>query len=305
VEPSAISTATALPPTPTPSPYEQYTIDFLRSRSYGGGNIEIVQTMEENVYFTRYLIHYPSDGLNIYGFADVPKGDGPFPIIIGIHGFVDAATYQTLDYTTSALDSISQAGYIVIHPNLRGYPPSDNGDNLFRVGMAVDVLNLIALLKSKSGPSELFANASDNIGLWGHSMGGEVVLRVLTISSDVKAALLYASMSGDELKNAQVLSRLSLDPVFQTELALSPSIVARISPASYYNYITAPIQLYHGTADQTVPIATAQETCEALKAAGVQIDCVYYPDEDHTFRSRVANQFFENMMGFYREYLFP
>lgn len=309
---SVPATPTNVPPTPTftpsptISPYEQYTIDFLRGRTYGGGNIEIVETMEENDLFTRYLIRYPSDGLNIYGFANIPKGEGPFPVIIAIHGYVNVAVYQTLDYTTPALDTITQAGYIVIHPDLRGYPPSDNGDNLFRVGVAIDVLNLMALVKSNSGPSELFAAAApERIGLWGHSMGGNIVLRVLTISSDVKAAVLYASMSGDELKNAQLLFNVSSDPTFQTELATSPAMLERISPLYYFRDITSPIQLHHGTADQTVPVAWAQETCDTATAAGVQIECIYYPEEDHTFRRRVADQFYGAMLYFYKTYLSP
>lgn len=302
--PQASLTPTVISVPTVPGPYEQYTIDSLRSRTYGSGTIEVVEKMEETDSFTRYLIRYPSDGLTIYGFANVPKGEGPFPVIIGVHGFVEVAGYQTLDYTTPALDGVTQAGYIVIHPNLRGYPPSDNGDNLFRVGMAIDVLNLMALIKAKSGPVELFATASpDKIGLWGHSMGGDIVLRVLAVSSDAKAAVLYASMSGDELKNAKLLSNASYDPIFQSELATSPLIVERISPANYYSNIHTPIQLHHGTTDQTVPIAWAKETCDALKGAGVQVDCIYYPGEGHTFRSRVINQFSTAVLDFYKMYL--
>ena len=190
--PSATATLTA-PPTPTTiatlAPYEPYTIDGLRQRTYGGGNIEVLELMEEKDSFTRYLIRYPSDGLMIYGFVNVPKGEGSFPIIIVIHGYGNAAEYQTLDYTTDAADRLTESGYIVMHPNLRNYPPSDKGDNLFRVGIAVDVLNLIALVRSESMPKELSATAAiDQIGLWGHSLGGNVVLRVVTVSSDVKAA---------------------------------------------------------------------------------------------------------------------
>src|SRR5512138_3580857 len=99
--PAISPTVTPLPltptltPTPTLAPDEQYTIDFLRRRTYGGGQIEIMETMEDNVWFTRYLIRYPSDGLKIYGFINVPKGDGPFPVIIAVHGFVNVASYQT------------------------------------------------------------------------------------------------------------------------------------------------------------------------------------------------------------------
>jgi hypothetical protein len=72
--PTATETATALPTlSPTPDPYFAYSNDYLRSRTYGGGQIEFVEVLGQNLYFTRYLIRYPSDGLNIYGFANIPN----------------------------------------------------------------------------------------------------------------------------------------------------------------------------------------------------------------------------------------
>jgi dipeptidyl aminopeptidase/acylaminoacyl peptidase len=305
-------TLTAGPPNPTltlfptPAPYEQYTIDYLRGRTYGSGAIEVLETMEETDSFTRYLIRYPSDGLNIYGFVNVPKGEGPFPVIIAIHGLVDASTYQTLDYTTPDVDAITQAGYIVFHPNLRGYPPSDNGDTLFRVGMTIDVLNLIALIKPGSGPMELLATAApDKIGLWGHSMGGNIILRILTISPNVKAAVLYAPLSGEELKNAELLANATSDPSFRMEQAILPAIGKRVSPLYYYSNITSPIQLHHGTADAVIPVAWSEETCAAATAAGVQIECIYYPEERHTFSGRVTDEFYAAMLRFYEAYFAP
>ena len=92
-----------------------------------------------------------------------------------MHGYIDPAVYNTFDYTTRYADALAGAGYIVLHPNLRGYQPSDNGENLFRVGMAIDVLNLIALVQSQSGGDDPLKNANPNaIGLWGHSMGGGI-----------------------------------------------------------------------------------------------------------------------------------
>ena len=202
---------------------------------------------------------------------------------------------------------LTEAGYIVVHPNLRNYPPSDNGDNLFRVGMAVDVLNLIALVKSESMPSELSATASiDQIGLWGHSLGGNIVLRVLTVSSDVKAAVLYASLSGDEIKNSTLLTNIIPgDPQLQAELVTAPALLQRISPSSYYEDITSPIQLYHGTSDATVPVGWAEETCNLLKTSAVTVNCIYYTDEDHTFRSRMSEEFYGTLINFYKTYLSP
>src|SRR6266511_4197866 len=72
---AVVITPTSLP-TPTLAPYEQYTIPYLGKRTYGGGKIEVVEKLAESDTFTSYSICYPSDGLNIYGFKNIPKGNG-------------------------------------------------------------------------------------------------------------------------------------------------------------------------------------------------------------------------------------
>jgi uncharacterized protein len=106
--PTATQTATAVPTlSPTPDPYFAYTNDYLRSRVYGGGQIEFVEVLGQNLYFTRYLMRYPSDGLNIYGFANIPNDAEKHPVIIALHGYIDPAAYNTLDYTTHYADALS------------------------------------------------------------------------------------------------------------------------------------------------------------------------------------------------------
>src|SRR5262245_51155810 len=260
------ATMTSVSPTPTitftPEPYEQYTIDYLRKRSYGAGTIEIVKTIQVLDQFTRTLIRYSSDDLTLYGFMNIPAGDGPFPVIIMMHGLGDSGSFSSLNFKSDIVDTLTNAGYVVIHPIMRGYPPSDSGDNLFRVGMAVDMLNLIALIKTHGGQAGALEKAiPEQIGILGQSLGGDIALRVLTVSSDVKAAVLYSSLSGNELKNSQQLYKITVDPQFQNELNVLPSLLPRISPMYYYADITAPIQLHHGTIDETVPLSWAEETC--------------------------------------------
>jgi dienelactone hydrolase len=274
--PTLPPTATALPtstptlvPTisPTPDPYFNWSIDYLRSRAYGGGQIEFLEVMEQTLYFTRYLMHYPSDGLNIYGFADIPNHEELHPVIIALHGYIDPAIYNTLDYTTQYADAIASAGYIVLHPNLRGYTPSDNGENLFRVGMAIDVLNLIALVQSQSGAGAegaLKTALPDRIGLWGHSMGGGIATRVLTVTDDVKAAVLYAAMSGDEQKNYEAILRWSGQTRGLEELNVPAEALTRISAMYYFGNINAAVSIHHGTIDEVVPLDWSVTTCDQL-----------------------------------------
>ena len=303
---ATISVTATLAASLAPAPYEQYTIEHLRQRTYGGGKMDVLKVLADNDTFTRYLIRYPSDGLKIYGFINIPKTGGVHPVIIAVHGAGSFDTYASQKYETDLFDLFTQQDYIVIFPNLRKYLPSDDGDNLFRVGMTVDVLNLIALVKAAAGPPGLFDNASHKqIGLFGYSMGGDIVLRALTVSSEIKAAVLYSSLSGDEAKNSQLLWQLSGDLEFKNETVTPPEVLKQISPNNYYQYINAPVQLFHGTADPTVPVAFAQDTCSALTNAGVNVNCMYFTGEGHSFRSRVSEQFNNALLAFYKKYLTP
>jgi dipeptidyl aminopeptidase/acylaminoacyl peptidase len=308
-----IPTATSLPtetPTPvptitsTPDPYYTWSNAYLRSRTYGGGQIEFLEVMDQTLYFTRYLIRYPSDGLNIYGFANIPNDDQIHPVIIALHGYIDPAIYSTLDYTTMYADALASAGYIVLHPNLRGYQPSDNGENLFRVGMAIDVLNLIALVRSQSGGTDLLKNVDPNaIGLWGHSMGGGITTRVITVTDDVKAAVLYAAMTGDEQTNYNAIREWSGQTRGLEELTVPAEALVNISSMYFFGNISAAVSIHHGTADELVPMQWSQATCAQLQALGKQVECFYYENMPHTFYGDGNQEFIQNTLHFFDQKL--
>jgi uncharacterized protein len=303
--PSPTGTVTPLPTlSPTPDPYSSWSIDSLRARSYGGGQLEFLEVMAQNLYFTRYLMRYPSDGLYIYGFADIPNDEEPHPVIIALHGYIDPAIYNTLDYTAHYAGAIASAGYIVLHPNLRGYAPSDNGDNLFRVGMAIDVLNLIAIVQTQSdGTDPLRTAMPDRIGMWGHSMGGGITTRVLTVTDDVRAAVLYAAMSGDEQKYYEAIRQWSGQTRGLDEFNVPVEALTRISPMYFFQNITAAISIHHGTADATVPLDWSVRTCDQLSALGKSVECIYYQDMPHTFYGSGDEEFIQNTVQFFNRHL--
>lgn len=307
---TVIPTATVVTPTPLPTPtlapYQQYTIDYLRQRPYGGGKIEVVDKLAETDLYTSYSIRYPSDGLNIYGFMNVPKGAGPFPVIVSIHAYAPYGTYNVFDPQADFADFLAENQYIVVHPGLRNHPPSDSGDNLLRVGMSVDVMNLIALLKDKSSlPAELATADPDRMGLWGFSLGGEIGLRVLTLSPDIKAAILYSSMSGNEELNSRQLYEKLGDDQFQQDAQVPLEMMDRISPMYYYHFIQSAVQLHHGTGDTTAPISWAVETCNFLQSAGVSVQCIYYPGAEHVFRRHDFEKLLSSALDFYKLHLSP
>jgi fermentation-respiration switch protein FrsA (DUF1100 family) len=311
--PNPTQTSTPLPsptltltPSPTPDLYAPLTIDGLASRSYGGGLLDIVDVIDENETFKRYLITYPSDGLAIYGYLTVPSEGDKFPVALVLHGYIDPDEYDTIAYTERYVDSLVEAGYFVIHPNFRNYPPSDEGDNPFRIGYAIDVLNLIAIIREQSqDPFGILRRADANdINLWGHSMGGGVALRVITVNNAdyLKTAVLYGSMSGDEAQNYQRITQWSGGVNGPFELAASPEMLQAISPIYHLDRINTAISIHHSQADETVPIEWSDDLCQRLQAISHPVECFTYYLVPHTFRGGADELFMERIVRFFNNH---
>jgi uncharacterized protein len=288
-----------------------YTIDSLSSRTYDGGTITSERILERNASFTRHLIRWDADGLAQYGFLNVPNAKGRFPVVMVLHGYVNPATYRVQTYTTRYADALTRAGYVVFHPNYRGHAPSrGSSDGAYRVGYAMDVLHLIASLRNQGGRKGLLEKAdASRVGLWGHSMGGGVSLRVMTVKPAwIKAVVLYGSMSSDEKQNAeQVYNVFSNRSRGLYELRTPQSWLERISPLYFLSRVTAAVSVHHGTLDEQVPYAWSVQLCERLKKLGKRTECTAYTGAPHLFTrgSRVDSDFQAKVLAFYGRALKP
>ena len=237
----------------------------------------------------------------MFGFINIPKGEGPFPVIFMFHGHVDPKKYTTLDYSVRYADALAEAGYIVLHPNLRGYAPSPPANNSLGIGDTIDALNLIALVRQQAGSDGLLRSADlERIGLWGHSMGGGIVMRVLVIDKEIDAALIYASIHADEAEN---LAHFDEDGRGYSKPNASAEALAKLSPLNYLNRVTAPVSIHHGENDTVVPEDWSDFLCDHLKELEKKVECQKYPGQPHTFQNSGDTQFIASAASFYNEYL--
>lgn len=303
--PSATPTSVASPsqnPTvsPTPNPYQPYTIEALRGRTYGGGRLDVYERWRSNSEFERAYFEYPSDGLQVHGFMDIPTGPGKHPVVIVLHGYVDPSVYRMQPYTTRYADGLAEAGYFVLHPNYRSYPPSDLGPNPFRAGFAIDVLNLLAIVREQAGDQgPLGAADGSRIGLLGHSMGGGIAIRTMVVDHDIDAVVLYGSMSADETRNYQRILDWSGGRAGWEELNVSGELLAQISPINYLLDLESAVSIHHGEDDPVVPPSWSEDLCRLLTSLGKDTECFSYPEQPHTFIEDGEAQLLERVLEFF------
>lgn len=218
-----------------------------------------------------------------------------------LHGYVNPRAYRTpYTYTQRYADMLARAGFLVIHPDYRGHGRSEGDEeqgNLFRTGYAIDVLNLIAYAKR-------LPNVNPNaIGLFGHSMGGGISTRVLAVSDDVQAVVLYGSMSADEQANTKQISEVFRGGARIPEQDVPLSEYAAISPINYLGNITAAIALHHGARDPQVPVAWSRDLNAKLQALGKDVALYEYPRAGHSLQGRDLTTMMERVVTFFRDKL--
>jgi uncharacterized protein len=313
--PTSLPTATAAP-SPTPDPwaeYEPFTIEALRGRSYGAeGQIEIVRVLEQAANFTRYLIAYPSDGLRITGMMNRPKGDGPFPVVILSHGYYPLDVYQTGNGSKTAADYLANRGFLALAPDFRSHAGSDNAPNMFRAGHVIDALNLIPLAQ------KLPEAQPGKVGVWGHSNGGAITAKLITVSDQIAAAVIYAPASSSIVEDYHfradragrrapsttdrgTISRVTVE--FPVTPDQAPELYERLSPLTYLSFVQADVQIHWGTADETVPYKWPGDLLAGLQAAGKSVEYFEYAGQPHSFQGAANQLYLRRIAEFFADHL--
>lgn len=332
VQPFQSPTPTPLP-TPTLTVQEAiypYTVAGLREHRFKSGNISLLHKTVETRDYIRYEIAYPSDGLTITGLLQIPaNGEPPFPVVIMNHGFFTRGDFSSGDGTDRAAEFLNRRGYLTISPDYRSWGDSDIGPSLFYSGLVIDVVNLIEALPS-------LPQADPNrIGMWGHSMGGGVTMKVLMLETPVRGAVLYSTVSADD---ADLIGRwgpgcigdiatgeryygcnssdiLPVDmPGFMLDAYLlaasDPELLRATSPIHHLDLVKAPVQIHYGTEDGQTSAGTPPEWSKKLHAAlveaGARSELYGYDGQGHSFLADSWFALMERTARFFdRELAYP
>ena len=274
------------------------SIEYMRTQTYPGSDLKIEQTLDPDTNYTQYIASYRSDTFKIYGLLTIPKGAKPangWPVIIFNHGYIPPNQYQTIIRYELYVHAMANDGYIVFKPDYRGNGNSEGSPNstYFAPDYTVDLLNAIATLKK-------YPDANPNkIGVWGHSDGGNAILRSLVVdTTDIKAAVIWGGVVApysDLTTNwqrfvpyHQKIADLAIENNNMNAMiaangtpAKNPTFWNSIDPMTYLASITTPIQLDVGGSDEEVPTFFSYNLRTALKNLGKTVTYYSYPDRNH------------------------
>ncbi len=295
------------------------SIVAMRTRSYPGSNITIEQTLAPALTYNRYIASYNSDGFKIYALLYVPKATKPkdgFPVIVFNHGYITPEKYTPDGNYIAYTDVFAKNGYIVFKPDYRGNGKSEgtSTSTYFSPDYTIDDLNAISSIKKYSDAN------SNAIGVWGHSMGGNITLRDLVINkTDVKAAVIWTGVVGsiDEIMN-NWQNRVSYKPDGE-DLRLrgqnkdvligiygtpneNPDFWRSIDPTNFVKDINTPIQIHVGLDDNQVPPDFSSSLYTKLKNENKNVEFYEYPGADHNI-SQGFSIAIQRSINFFDHYL--
>lgn len=274
------------------TPGDVYSVD-MKSLSLERWTFSEVGGLNTDNFIEPELIRYPTfdevDGKPrmIPAFVYKPKGNGPFPILIDIHGGPEAQFRPGFSSFTQYL--VNELGIAVISPNVRG--SSGYGktyltlDNWYKREESVwDIGKLLDWIETQSNLDE------NKVCVYGGSYGGYMVLSSMVHYNDrLKCGIDVVGISNfvTFLENTQAyrrdLRRVEYGDERDPEMR---EFLNKISPLNNAEKITKPMFVVQGLNDPRVPVTEAEQIVQKIRENKNPVWYLLAKDEGHGFQKK-------------------
>jgi dipeptidyl aminopeptidase/acylaminoacyl peptidase len=215
------------------------------------------------------------DGYPVHGWVAQPEGEGPFPVILQIHGGPYAAYgIHLFDETQVLVD----AGYAVAYCNPRGsagYGRSHGRSIRGRMG-TLDFTDVLDFLDGVVA-SDVRLDGG-RVGIMGGSYGGYLTAWVIAHDHRFAGAIVERGF----LDPASFPGTSDIGSFFGDEyVGIDPAAVARQSPMAVVDQVTTPTLVIHSELDYRCPLEQATRYYVALKRQGTDAELLVFPGENH------------------------
>src|SRR5258708_5938392 len=304
-------------PIATPFKFQELTIPYLRNRKYESklGNLE---KYSENASYTSYLTSYDSDGLKINGLLTKPTGkmpDGGWPAIVFVHGYIDPTIYKTTQNYVAYVDYLARNGFVVFKIDLRGHDKSEGQASgaYYSSHYVIDTLNAREALKVSD-----FVNPN-KVGLWGHSMAGNITFRSFAVMPDIPALVIWAgagytysdltlyritdlSYHSPEINSIRAKQRQDLKDTYG-DFDPNSEFWKQVAPTNYISDLKGAIEIHHAIDDNVVSIEYSRNLMKLLDNVSIDHKLYEYQTGGHNISGASFNTAMQRTVDFFNRYL--
>jgi dipeptidyl aminopeptidase/acylaminoacyl peptidase len=223
------------------------------------------------------------DGLSVPVFLWEPDGDGPFPVVVMVHGGPESQFLPAFlpSYTPFAQHLVSR-GYAVAAPNVRGSTGyGKRYEHLDDVRLRLDSVRDLGALHDWLGTHPL-VDASRAV-LYGRSYGGYMVLAGLAFQPERWAGGIECvgiSNFVTFLENTAPWRRAVREPEYGS-LERDRDFLVEASPITHVDRVRAPLFIQHGANDPRVPLSETEQMYRVLTSKGIRCELLVHEDEGH------------------------
>lgn len=227
-----------------------------------------IVTPEERTFVGR-------DGYPVHGWVAKPRGEGPFPVILQIHGGPYASYgIHLFDETQVLVD----AGYAVVYCNPRGSAGYGraHGRSIRQAMGTVDFHDVIDFLDGAIDADPALDGA--RVGIQGGSYGGYLTAWVIAHDHRFAGAIVERGF----LDPASFQGTSDIGTFFGDEyVGTSVDDIERQSPMAAVSQVRTPTFVVHSELDFRCPLEQATRYYAALKRQGTEAEMLIFPGEDH------------------------
>ncbi len=254
--------------------------------------------LDTSTFVVPELIDYPTfDQRRIPAFVYRPRGAGPHPVIVYIHGGPESQYRPGFSSTFQAW--IAELGAAVVAPNVRGssgygkrFVALDNG-----YAREDSVKDIGALLDWIATQPDLDAS---RVAVYGGSYGGYMVLASLVHFGDrLRAGVDIVGISNfvTFLENTQDyrrdLRRVEYGDERDREMR---AFLERISPNRNAGRITTPLFVAQGQNDPRVPVGESEQIVREVRSSGYDVWYMKALNEGHGFRKKQNSDLYQQIV---------
>ncbi len=330
-KPDPTSSATPLPSsTPIPAPTEivfeigqELTIKYLRELEINGSEIVFHERLSPGYNYARHLVSYISEGNKIYGLLTIPFAEpleGGFKAIVFNHGYIPPDVYQTTERYQAYVDYLARSGFVVFKIDYRGHGNSEGNPlgSYFSSGYTIDAITALKSLQT------LDYIDPQGIGMWGHSMAGNLVLRAMLVEPEIKAGVIWAGAvySYEDFLTYGINDHTYRPPAVPGELEQDEHLRGTraifevygwpdteqpfwqaVSLTENIDYLANPIQIHHAEDDAVVNINYSYGLAGVLLEHGKDYEFFTYDSGGHNLISPWFDQAMLRTVQFFNENL--